>query len=134
MFEDNLMYYKDAIEICKKASDLMEEVPDLKDFKYFLYMISFDFHGDELEGLHKIRSLLRSYFRSWEDKVYSKRATENYIHITYKGIEEYDWIEIHITFERNKESEKLLGDCQIIEVTKTPEPTTTYNVVCSMKE
>ena len=133
MFEDKMRCYKSAIKICKKAADLMEGVPDLKDLRYDLYMLSLDFQGDELEGLHEIRSLLRECFATWEDKAFYKSASKDLIYISYRGIVELDWIEIHMSFERNEESEKLLGDCKIIEETKTPEPTTTYNVVCLRK-
>ena len=133
MFEDKLLAYEDAIEVCKEASNLMEAVPDLIDIKHYLYMPSLDFQGYELEDLHKIRSLLRGYFGSWEDKICYKSASRNYIYISFKGVEEYNWIEIRMSFERNKESEKLLGNCQIIEETTTPEPTTTYDVVCPME-
>ncbi len=132
MFKAEISNYVTYLENGHKAEELMKKCPELKKRAIHLCLGDLTIEAEDFDDLHEIRKSLRQYFKTWEDELVSKYIGGNSFNVKYKS-KDVKWIEITMTFPREKVPQELLGNC-IIKGKIIPDSAeyTTYDVVCPL--
>jgi hypothetical protein len=112
----------------------MQKCPELMKRYYNLCLGDLSITAKDFDDLHEIRKSLREYFGTWKDKLVSKYVSGDSFNVKYMN-KDINWVEILMSFPREKAPEELLGDCKIkARVVPSFPAHTTYDVVCPLEE